>query len=128
MNIKLYITLLLVSFKAFSSTDITDDIANAIKTGNSKALSAFFTDNVDLKVLAQEDVYSKAQAELIVKDFFTKHNVKSFTIEHKSTKNESRFAIGKLESSNGKFRVYFLLKKSAGKLKIQQFRIEPENE
>jgi hypothetical protein len=128
MNVKLYIVLLFLSFKAFSASDITEEITAAIKSGNSKALSAFFTDNVDLKVLAQEDVYSKAQAELIIKDFFAKHPVKSFSIEHKSTKNESQFAIGKLETSNGKFRVYFLLKKPAGKLKIQQFRIEPENE
>jgi hypothetical protein len=72
MNIKLLIVCLLISFKATFALDITEEIAAAIKSGNSKAIAAYFTDNVDLKVLAQEDVYSKAQAELIVKDFFTR--------------------------------------------------------
>jgi hypothetical protein len=128
MNIKLLIVCLLISFKATFALDITEEIAAAIKSGNSKAIAAYFTDNVDLKVLAQEDVYSKAQAELIVKDFFTKHPVKTFSIAHKSTKNDSQFAIGTLETTNGKYRVYFLLKKTGEKLQIQQFRIEPENE
>ncbi|MBI2269200.1 MAG: DUF4783 domain-containing protein [Bacteroidetes bacterium] len=128
MNLKLFITCLLIGLKTSFAFDINDDIANAIKAGNSKAIAAWFTDNVDLKVLDQEDVYSKAQAELIVKDFFTKHPVKSFSIAHKSSKNDSQFAIGTLETTNGKYRIYFLLKKSAEKLQIQQFRIEPENE
>ncbi len=128
MHFKLLIAYFLFSFSLLSAPGAMDDIVNAVKAGNSKAISTYFTDNVDLKVLQQEDVYSKAQAELIVKDFFSKHAVKSFNIDHKSTKTDSQFAIGKLETSNGKFRVYFLLKKSADKFKIQQFRIEPENE
>ncbi|MBL7892364.1 MAG: DUF4783 domain-containing protein [Bacteroidia bacterium] len=128
MKLKLFIICLLIGLKTALAFDINDDIANAIKSGNSKTLASWFTDNVDLKVLDQEDVYSKAQAELIVKDFFTKHPVKTFSIAHKSSKNGSQFAIGTLETTNGKYRVYFLLKKSAEKLQIQQFRIEPENE
>jgi hypothetical protein len=128
MKIKLLVPLLLLSCYSFSAPDITDEIANAVKSGNSKSISSYFTDNIDLKVLQQEDVYSKAQAELIVKDFFAKHTVKTFDIDHKSAKNDTQFAIGKLDTSNGKFRVYFLLKKSSGKLRIQQFRIEQEND
>ena len=110
------------------TSDLNEDISNAIKSGNSKAIAAYFADNVDLKILTQEDVYSKSQAELIIKDFFSKHPVKSFKIVHSSSKNDSQFAIGSLETSTGKFRVYFLLKKSAAKQLIQQFRIETENE
>lgn len=128
MKIKLLFFALLLGFNAICAVDITDDIANAIKSGNSKAIAAYFTDNVDLKVLHQEDVYSKAQAELIVKDFFAKHPVKAFSVAHKSSKNDSQFAIGSLETTSGKYRVYFLLKKTGDKLQIQQFRIEQENE
>ena len=128
MSFKLLMAFFLLNANAFIAGDITDEIALAVRSGNSKEISVHFTDNVDLKVLQQEDVYSKAQAELIVKDFFSKHTVKSFEIDHKSVKNDTQFAIGKLDTSAGKFRVYFLIKKSGGKLKIQQFRIEAENE
>ncbi len=128
MKARILFVFLILSMSAFTGGDITDEIALAVKSGNSKEISSHFTDNIDLKVLQQEDVYSKAQAELIVKDFFLKHTVKSFEIDHKSVKNDTQFAIGKLETSAGKFRVYFLIKKSAGILKIQQFRIEAEND
>ncbi len=62
---------LLLFFSPFvASADIADDVAAAIRTGNAKEISKYFADNVDLKVLEQENIYSKAQAELILKDFF----------------------------------------------------------
>ena len=125
------ITVLLFFFSTslLAGNDISDDIASAVRTGNSKELSKYFTDNIELKILDVEEIYSKAQAELIIKEFFSKHPVKSYTVAHKSAaKNESLFAIGTLETTNGKFRIYFLLKKTADKSLIQQFRIETENE
>jgi hypothetical protein len=123
--------ILFFSLSGFILPDVTEDIANFIKAGDSKKISEYFIENIDMKILDKEDIYSKAQGELILKDFFVKHPVKSFSIVHKSTpssKNPSLFAIGKLETSNGKFRTYFLLKKTGEKSVIQQFRIEPENE
>ena len=106
-----------------------EDVANAIKTGNANEVSKHFSDNVDLKIIDKEEVYSKSQAELIIKDFFAKHNVKSFNILHKSATNgDSQYTIGSLETSAGKFRVYYLMKKAVDKLLVSQFRIESENE
>lgn len=125
---------LIVAFSlAFVSTvfaaDIIDDIASAIRSGNPKNISNYFIENIDLKVIEQEDVYSKQQAEMILKDFFSKHQVKSFSVAHKSdVKNGSQYVIGNLDTNNGKFRTYFLIKNSGGVTLIQQFRIETENE
>jgi len=117
------VLLFLLPFSAFA--DIADDVAAAIRTGNASEVSKYFADNVDLKVLEQENIYSKAQAELILKDFFDKHPVKSFTIVHKSIpKNDSQFAIGTLETTNGKYRVHYLMKTIIGKTSVTQFRIE----
>lgn len=121
--------ILFFAFTSLSATDISEEIAAAIRSGNSKNISKYFIDNVDLKVVEQEDVYSRQQAEMILKDFFTKNPVKSFSIIHKSApKNGSQYIIGSLETSSGKFRVYFLIKSSGNETLIQQFRIETENE
>lgn len=121
--------LLFFSSTALFAKDTSDDIAAVIRSGNAKSLAAYFDANVDLKILDQEDVYSKAQAELIVKDFFAKNTVKAFSISHKSApKNGSEYAIGTLQTSTGSFRTYFLLKKDGDKVVIQQFRIERQNE
>lgn len=108
---------------------MSDEVAVAIGSGNVKEISKYFIENIDLTVIDEEDVYSKQQAEMILKDFFSKHPVKGFSIIHKSApKNGSQYIIGSLETENGKFRVYFLSKTTGNETLIQQFRIETENE
>jgi hypothetical protein len=130
MKIKSVILLSIICFSSFAFTPtVIDNIASAIRSGNPKNISKFFIDNIDLKIIEQENVYSKQQAEMILKDFFTKHVVKSFTIAHKSEpKNGSQYVIGTLVTANGKFRTYFLIKTIGAQTLIQQFRIEMENE
>lgn len=126
----LAIFMFLLSVVSFAQ-DNTNAIAASVKSGNAKEISKFFSDDVDMKIIDKEDVYSKAQAELILKDFFAKHPVKAFTLAHKSApnaKNGSQYVIGTLETTNGKFRTYFLLKSAGGQQLIQQFRIEADNE
>ena len=110
--------------------DVTDDVSAAVKTGNAANVAKYFSANVDMKILDKEDVYSKAQAELILKEFFTGNPLKSFAIIHKGTsKNGDQFAIGTYESTAGKkFRTYFLFKKEGTGLTIQQLRFEVQDE
>lgn len=130
MKTKSLIILLFITTIGFSFTiDVIDDIATSIRSGNPKNISKFFIDNIDFKVLEQEDIYSKQQAEMILKDFFTKHPVKAYTVAHKSTpKNGSQYVIGTLETSDRKFRTYFLIKTTGTQTLIHQFKIEAENE
>jgi hypothetical protein len=130
MKTKSVIIVFLIALAGISFTvDIIDDIAAAIRSGNPKNISKYFIDNIDFKVLEQEDIYSKQQAEMMLKDFFTKHPVKSYSVAHKSTpKNGSQYVIGTLETTNGKFRSYFLIKTAGTQTLIHQFKIENENE
>ena len=115
---------------SFLELDVYDEVSSAIRSGDSKLIAAFFGTTVDLTILTQEDVYSKAQAELILKDFFAKNPIKSFSIIHKgNSKNGDQFAIGTYETSAGKkFRSYFLFKKEGTGLTIQQLRFEAQDE
>ncbi len=128
MKTKSILTLLVLSFSLFAfKVDVIDDIASAIKSGNPKNISKYFIDHIDLKIVDKEDVYSKQQAEMILKDFFDKHSVKSYIVAHKSeAKNGSQYVIGTLETTKGKFRTYFLIKTTGDKMLIQQFKIENE--
>src|ERR1051325_63015 len=100
---KLFILSLIVYFLPAVPGEITEDIASAIRAGNTKEISKYFSDNVDLKIGDKEDFYSKAQAELILKNFFSKHSPKSFAISHKgASKSGGQYAIGNLETSSGK--------------------------
>jgi ribosome biogenesis GTPase A len=121
---KLFVSIALFFF-SFSAFDVTEDVVAAVKQGKSSELVKFFDEKLSVKLLNQEDLLSKAQAEANIKYFFEKHTVKNFTVTHNSSVNSNvQFITGSLETSNGKFRVSILLRRNL----ISQFRIENENE
>lgn len=126
----LFITFMLLSSLLFSqgSGDIPNGISMALKTGNSRELVKFLNDKVEMVILDEEGIYSKTQAEMILKDFFSDHEAKGFSLLHQGGKTGSKYGIGTLNTREGAFRVYFLLKTINNKSLIHQFRIEKENE
>ena len=107
---------------------IPEGISLAFKAGNSMELAKYFNSNIELVVIQQEDIYSKIQAERILRDFFKNFPPKKFTILHYGGKKDSKYTISELITDNTTFRVYFLLKIREGKLLIYQLRIEKEHE
>ncbi|HKI87962.1 MAG TPA: DUF4783 domain-containing protein [Draconibacterium sp.] len=107
-----------------SQAQIPNEILLSFQSGNAKVLSRYFNQNVDLVVLDDQNVYSKAQAQQIVGNFFSNYPPESFSIVHDSGKEGSKYVIGTLKTKNGSFRVYFLLKQNEGKEYIHQLRIE----
>lgn len=117
--------LLLVSGLSFWSDDLSDDLVAALRSGKASELVKYFDEKVALKLLNQEDVLSKAQAEANLKHFFSKYQVKAFSSSHVSSMNkQSQYITGTLETNAGKFRVSILIRHNL----VSQFRIEKENE
>jgi hypothetical protein len=131
--IKIY---LILSFRIFcidptipmQSGAIPEGIILAFRAGNAEELARHFYNNIELIILDKEDVYSKTQAEQILRNFFTDHHPASFNIIHEGGKETSRYAIGSLSTSSGNFRVSFLIKNQDGTPLIHQLRIEEEDE
>lgn len=113
---------------SFSLYDLTDDIANYLKQGNTAELAKNFSDKVSIKILDQDDLLSKEQAQALIQDFFTKHKVKTYTTSHTSIVNgDQQFVTGTLETVDGKYRVSILIRTNGSKSLISQFRIENDN-
>ncbi|MCK5730964.1 MAG: DUF4783 domain-containing protein [Draconibacterium sp.] len=107
-----------------TSAQIPDEIILSLQTGNAKVLASYFNDNVELVVIDNDNVYSKAQAKQIVSNFFNSFTPESFNVIHQGGKEGSKYVIGNLVTDNGNFRIYFLLKNNSGKDYIHQLRIE----
>lgn len=107
---------------------IPEQIPLAIRTGDAKMLADHFNEVIELVILSKENMYSKEQAEKILRDFFTKNQPTQFTIKHQGGKSKSRYAIGQLATRSGNYRVYFLLKGIDDKALIHQLRFEPSHE
>ena len=132
-NIRLFIIIfiagILLPGYAFGSPPeiIPDGIIQAIRTGNAANLAKYFNTNIELTLNRGEEIYSRDQAELILKDFFLKHAPNDFSILHKGGKEGSSYAIGNLSTTNGNFRVTILVKLKDSQPYIHQLRIEEEN-
>ncbi len=121
------LVILLISLLSlsFSLKDVTDDISNYLKAGNAQSLATTFADKISIKILDVEDLLSKAQAQALIEDFFSKHKVKNYTTLHSSFINTGhQFITGNLETNDGKYRVSILVRGNI----ISQFRIENDND
>lgn len=118
---------LLLAFSTAVKAQNFDNIASAIRTGNSSSLAVSITGNVEITIKDAEASYSKAQAEMVLKNFFATHQPKSFTIVHQGTSPEgSKYFIGTLATSSGNYRTYVYAKAVNGAFSIQEIRFEEQ--
>lgn len=122
----IFLTTVMISVATTAKSQIPDEIILSLKSGNARVLSDYFNQNVELVVLENDNVYSKAQAEQIVNNFFASYKPEGFTVIHNGGKEGAKYVIGNLTTNKGKFRVYFLLKQNQGKDYIHQLRIEKQ--
>ena len=91
-------------------------LTKIIQSGNAKDLVKQFSKNVELNINGKEATYSQAQAEAVLKDFFSKSSPEAFTINHKgASKGGLPYAIGEYKNSIGDYRVWIRLKSENGK-------------
>lgn len=124
---KILVVLLALLFTGAISAaaQIPAPILSGLQSGDAKALAAHFYENIELVVLDRDLVCSQAQGEQILKEFFDQHRPKDFKLSHQGG-NGSSYAIGRMETQNGNFRIYFLLKSAGGKSQIVQLRIDKD--
>lgn len=109
--------------------DIVTDITAHLKNANSREISRHFASTVELIILNEEDVYSKVQAEIILKDFLYKNKPKGARLLHRLDSNPNyMFAVIELDTENGKFRTTVSMKDMGGEFLITEMRIEFDKE
>ncbi len=106
---------------------VLEDISTAMKAGSSKELIKFCNSNLEIKLDGKTSNYSKAQAEVILKDFFLKNPAKGFQYIHQGTSPEGmKYTIGSYQVDNGKYRVVMLIKKVNADFKIDTINFTKE--
>ncbi len=125
---KIFLILLLTVGSVTAKADILTDIGNAIRSGDARSVARYFSSTVDLTILQQEEVYSKAQAEQVLRDFFSKNTPRSFNLIHKGVSKEgAKYAIGTLVTAQGvTYRTYFFVKQTSSGEFVQELRFEKQ--
>jgi len=111
----------LSSFTFFSSID---EVITAMKTGSSADIARFFDNTVELNMPEKANSYSKSQAELVLRDFFSTNAVKTFTVNHKGENAGSQFCIGTLVTKGSTYRTTVFMKLKGDKQLLQTITFE----
>jgi len=124
---RIFTLLLLISafiLSSFTKQNGIDEVIGALRSGNSSQLSGYFDENVELTLPDKSDSYSRAQAQLIVKDFFGNNGVKGFELKHKGDSPGGHFCIGTLQTNAGNFRTNVFMKTKNGKEVVKEIRFQ----
>ena len=120
----LVLTVLTAFLTSFIANAGIDEVVAAMKSGNSMMLAKYFDSSVEISMPDKSNSYSKSQAELVLKDFFSSNPVKSFEIIHKGESAGSQFCIGTLQTKNGAFRTTIFMKQKGDMQVLQELRFE----
>ncbi|MDP4148525.1 MAG: DUF4783 domain-containing protein [Bacteroidota bacterium] len=101
-----------------------DDVAVAMRSGNAGQLSQYLDTRVDISLPEKSDTYSKSQAEMIIRDFFSTNGVQNFQIRHKGENGGSEYCVGILQTKNGDYRTTLFMKQKGDRQLLQELRFQ----
>jgi len=114
----------LLVLSSFAQSSNIDGVISALRSGNAAGLAKYFDDNVELSLPVKSDSYSKAQALVILKDFFANNGVKNFELKHKGDSPGGNYCIGTLQTKSGNFRAHVFMKTKGGKEVLKEIRFQ----
>jgi hypothetical protein len=119
-----FLSVSVLFLSSFISQPGIDEVVGALRTGNANELAKYFDENIELTLPDKSDNYSKAQALLIVKDFFNNNEVKGFDLKHKGESPGGHFCIGTLQTKMGSFRTNVFMKMKGSKEVVTMIRFQ----
>lgn len=124
-TLKIFLIAFLIPF--LSKADQFDDVIAYMKAANSSGISKMMNTNVELTLVENEGMYSRQQAEMMLKNFFNQNPAKSVVVQHRgSAAQGAKYAIAIYESNGIKYRAYVFMKDSGTGLLIHELRFEKE--
>jgi len=103
------------------------EVVSSFKLNHLQDISRYMDDYISVTLNNNQSLYSKNQAEIIIKDFFDKNAASEFSvINDGSEEKNTKFALLSFESNREKYSLYILLKEKDNSYIIQEIRINPE--
>jgi len=121
-TLTIFLGLVMVSFT--NQTSNLDNVIDALKDGKASEIGKYLDENVEITLPDKSNNYSKAQAVLILKDFFDNNEVKTFEVKHKGDQNGGQFCVGTLQTKSGNYRTTIFMKTMSGKDYIKTLRFQ----
>jgi len=99
-------------------------VVTAIRSGNVNQLSSFFDSRVDISLPDKADTYSRAQAEMVLSDFFNTNSVLNFKIAQQGESGGNSYCTGTLFTRSGSFRTTMFFRQKGDRHILQEIRFQ----
>lgn len=103
------------------------DVVNVLSGDKIGNVVKYFDKVIDITINDNQSIYSKAQAEKVVKDFLSKNNAFVFSVKYKgiAANDDSFYLIGDLKTKgHGVYRVYLFFKQKGTGHFLQEMKFE----
>ncbi|NJC25788.1 DUF4783 domain-containing protein [Neolewinella antarctica] len=104
-----------------------EEVCAAVGAAKVESLVAAIGDDLELSILDNEAVYSRADAATALKKFFAGFTKTSFGKVHQgaSKADDAEYCIGTLTTDKGSFRVYIYVAKKGPGIVLEELRFDP---
>jgi hypothetical protein len=99
---------------------VLSNIERSMSIGDVAGLANYFGNAIDITINQHQSTYSRAQAQMVLRDFFKKNDAHDFNFKHagNAPTNNILFCVGNLIAGTGTFRIYMYLKQQSSKVMI----------
>lgn len=101
-------------------------VVSTVSQADASALAGFFNSTVEVTVPGEDNSFSDQQATFVMKEFFTKHPVKSIEVMHQGNSGSTYYATASTVTAKGNFDTNIFLKKIGDTFKVTAIRFEAE--
>ncbi len=119
----------IVSMGTMFGQSFIEDLSKAFEQGNASAISQHFQKNLHISFNNSQSVYSKSQAQIILKDFFEAEQVKEYKVNLRSytENNEVLYLISTLNTQKSEYLVYLAFKYQNNKYLLSEMQFKRQN-
>lgn len=105
--------------------NVNDGIRKAIAAGDASQLATYFAPTIQLSIPGNKGDFSKVQAEILMKEFFSSYPPVSFEVVSEGKSGENSFyTIGKYVSRSRIFNVYYVVEKKGNSIQLHILKFE----
>lgn len=109
--------------------DVIDSISTYLKTANSRDFAKLFASSVSISIMDEEGQHTRAQSEVIIRNFLSRNKPSGLKELHRLTSNPGfKIAVYKLSANSKSYRVMVSLAESDNKFQVSEIRISEDQE
>jgi len=99
-------------------------IEQGLRKGEVKLILPYLHDPVEIAISGKAKMYSRTQAEYVLKDFFKSHPPRGFTFMHRGRSENVLYAIGAYHAQSEQWDVSVFGRIERGRYQVEQLRFE----